>query len=122
MWAACTAPNGYGLVHGLDKKLAVAHRVIYEMLAGPIGAGKQIDHLCKRRRCVNPAHLEPVTPQENQRRSTSVSGLNMAKEYCDHGHPFTTENIYSWGGKRMCRECRKRHTRNYRAKKQGGIH
>jgi hypothetical protein len=44
------------------------HRASYTLLVGPIPDGLEIDHLCRVRSCVNPAHLEPVTPDENQRR------------------------------------------------------
>ena len=36
---------------------------------GPIPEGLELDHLCKNGKCVNPAHLEPVTHAENIRRS-----------------------------------------------------
>ena len=35
---------------------------------GPIPPRKQIDHLCRNRRCVRPSHLEMVTHRKNQRR------------------------------------------------------
>lgn len=29
-----------------------------------------------------------------------------AKKYCKHGHEFTEENTYHWGGWRQCRTCK----------------
>jgi hypothetical protein len=41
---------------------------MYERHIGPIPEGLQLDHLCRNRACINPAHLEPVTNLENLRR------------------------------------------------------
>jgi len=49
----------------IDGKKVLVHRVLYEMHYGPIPDGWEIDHLCRVERCVNPAHLEAVTRQEN---------------------------------------------------------
>ncbi len=46
----------------------LAHRAMYEQEVGPIPDGLTIDHLCNVKACVNPAHLEAVTLQENIRR------------------------------------------------------
>jgi HNH endonuclease len=45
-----------------------AHRLAYTLLVGPIPTGLTLDHLCGRRSCVRPDHLEPVTNAENLRR------------------------------------------------------
>lgn len=69
-WHAAVCEKGravYGLVH-YEGKIRMAHRVIYELLVGPIPEGLQLDHLCQNGRCVNPEHLEPVTSKENHLR------------------------------------------------------
>lgn len=58
---------GYRAEHTHRK--VYAHRWVYEHEIGPIPEGFQVDHLCFVRLCVNPAHLEAVTQQENLRRA-----------------------------------------------------
>lgn len=71
LWAGAVEANGYG-VFVLPNRNVKAHRFSYELNVGPIPEGLQIDHVyangCRHRNCVNPAHLEPVTAQENTRR------------------------------------------------------
>jgi hypothetical protein len=63
-----TTKTGYGVVRVGGKDL-LAHRWHYEQVNGPIPVGLQIDHLCRVRDCVNPDHMQVVSPQENTRRS-----------------------------------------------------
>lgn len=58
---------GYGRIRHKSKDLS-AHVWVYTMLVGPIPNGRQLDHLCRNKACVNPDHLEPVTASENVRR------------------------------------------------------
>ena len=64
---------------------------------GPIPEGLVIDHLCRNRACVNPAHLEPVSQRENVMRSPVAEGaINAAKTHCSQGHPFSPENTATY--------------------------
>jgi hypothetical protein len=75
LWQGPVKANGYAQFHyrtGPDQQGGQqAHRWRWEQDNGPVPEGHHLDHLCKVRRCVNPAHLEPVTPLENARRSKS---------------------------------------------------
>lgn len=68
-WAGYVGTHGYGRVwNGRGAPRLMAHRVVYEELVGPVADDKQLDHLCRNRACVNPAHLEPVTNMQNVQR------------------------------------------------------
>jgi hypothetical protein len=60
--------TGYGQA-GHNCRVTTVHRLAYEVFVGPIPEGLHIDHLCRNRRCIKPAHLEAVTQAENNRRS-----------------------------------------------------
>lgn len=67
LWTGFVGPDGYGRVC-VAYKQRPAHRVIYEAFYGPVPEHLDIDHLCRNRACVSPAHLEPVMRAENLRR------------------------------------------------------
>lgn len=119
-WTRHVMDNGYGRIVVNDRSL-LAHRWSYELHVGPIPKGMTLDHTChtadsgcaggptcRHRRCVNPAHLEPVTGRENTLRGTGPTAHNAAKTHCDRGHAFTEENTYTDpSGRRECRTCRR---------------
>jgi len=90
-----------------SRRLRMAHIVSYEVFVGPVPAGLQLDHLCRNRACVNPDHLEAVTPRENVLRSDSPMARQARQTHCKRGHEFTAENTYLNKGKRYCRTCQR---------------
>lgn len=103
--------NGYSRIR-INGKGRWAHRVSYEAFVGPIPEGLHIDHLCRNRSCVNPAHLEPVTPLVNTRRSPIAHGSEQA---CPRGHRYDDANTYRASGRRYCRTCQAAYRALYRA-------
>lgn len=114
--------GGYGMMMR-DGKQVGAHRVAYELLVGPIPVGLQVDHLCRVRHCVNPAHLEPVTREENIRRGILAErrgAHERAKTHCKQGHEFTPESIVNRSrGGRDCKVCHR--LREERKRRAAGI-
>jgi transposase len=73
IWQLSRLGSGYGQYRG-----TTAHRWIYQHFKGPLPTCLQLDHLCRTRSCVNPEHLEPITPTENIRRRP-VTKLSVAQ-------------------------------------------
>jgi hypothetical protein len=108
LWTGARYRNGYGQMC-LDGKRRSAHRVSWEAANGPVPVGLDLDHVCRVRHCINPAHLEPVTRSENMRRAlpfrTYVSPGAPRRETCMRGlHSMEEASVGPHG--RYCRNCR----------------
>lgn len=116
LWIGPEASGGYGQFNEGGRSHR-AHRFSYEMDVGRIPDGLVIDHLCRNRACVNPAHLEPVTTQINLLRGVGPTAINAAKTHCNQGHELTAENTrcrFRDGDiRRECKTCQRQLNREY---------
>lgn len=97
--------HGYGR-YGNNRNRKQAHRLVYELLKGPIPQGLELDHLCRMRNCVRPDHLEAVSHRINVLRGLGVASVNAKKTKCPEGHAYDKFN----GRNRLCSICQ--NTRN----------
>lgn len=105
LWTKLLHDQGYAR-GSMDGRHGYIHRLVYEILVGPIPAGMQLDHLCRVRHCVNPDHLEVVDQRTNILRGTSPSANHVRKTHCPANHPYAGRNlIVDHKGRRKCREC-----------------
>lgn len=124
-WTGWLRSTGYGRFYE-GKRSWLAHRFSYTVFVGPIPSGLNIDHLCRNRSCVNPAHLEPVTQQENLKRGIGTYPATVAsvkakraRTNCQHGHEYTPKNTrLTKAGTRVCRACHRDYERKYAARRK----
>ena len=118
-WLSSITRGGYGLFYANGKHV-LSHRYSYQMFAGKIPEGLTLDHLCRRRNCVNPDHLEAVTPRENILRGIGSAAKNHRKTHCPKGHPLEGSNLSPTNlrmGLRLCRICKNERERMRRTEK-----
>lgn len=118
LWTASILPNGYGQFDH-----STAHRKSY-MITHPNEdvTGLHIDHQCRRLDCVNPSHLEAVTPTINVQRGYAVNVMvSLRKQeaematHCRNGHQRTSDSVYiTPEGWKVCRECSNANARKRR--------
>lgn len=113
IWTGPTNRHGYASVT-IDKRTTTVHRVFYEFFVAPIPEGLEIDHLCRRRGCMNPFHMEAVTHKTNMERAIGVGqydrslpkGPDGRRTHCSRGHALVAGNTFSNGkGGFQCRTC-----------------
>ena len=97
-WMAGLA-RGYG-IFSIGYKTYLAHRISFELKNGDI-KGKDLDHLCRNRKCVNPEHLEIVTKGENARRGLvaklGVENVKSIRSYYKNNFFTQTELAQFFG-------------------------
>jgi len=110
LWVGGCNREGYGRINLGRRGLGVmlAHRFSFERFRGPLPVwpAAALDHLCRIRSCVNPAHLEIVTQSENWKRGQSWNARARLEGRCLRGHPYTEASTFERGnGFIYCRQC-----------------
>lgn len=94
-----------------------AHRRSYEIFCGEIGSGLEVDHLCRLRCCVNPDHLEVVTPAENARRAALIRAAQSQRTetHCLRGHDLRVVGQRQRKDRpgTTCKACHEMYRRNF---------
>ena len=118
-WTGSTRA-GYGqmavVTDGVRKTVSV-HRLVFELVKGPIPDGLDIDHQCHDETCpepapchhclcVNPEHLEPATRRVNVLRGRCPAADNARKTQCPEGHQLEPDPYHA--RRRYCPRCKKR--------------
>lgn len=86
VWDGYVNQHGYGRINVGGNRLRVVHHLAWEQTKGPIPEGKELDHICFNRACINVDHLRPVTKSENARhrrgaQPNSKSGVRNVHAY-----------------------------------------
>ena len=115
LWTAALNNDGYARFF----PYARGYKAAFEHWKGSVPEGKEIDHICGVRCCVNPAHLQAITHKENIAKSGAWE-FNRKKTHCPKGHPYSGDNLYMYGTNRQCLICRRARSLIYmRLKRQG---
>ena len=113
VWTAHKRSHGYGGFRMGEVQLAHVAAVLLDGRTVPVGM--VVDHTCRNRLCVNPAHLRVVTKRQNTlENSNSVAACNAAKTHCVHGHELSGHNLILSDRRRECRACFNARVRRYR--------
>ena len=102
LWTGRLDRDGYPIEWRSGRPIR-AHRQAWEQERGPIPHGFELEHACRRRRCVRVEHLELVTRRQNEqlKRWRNRAG----REKCPAGHSLFESGRRTPEGGIVCLTC-----------------
>lgn len=101
LWTGDRGSNGRPIIWR-GRRPSSAYRVAFEHAGEVVADDQVLDHLCRRERCINAAHLEAVSKAENERRKSWA--YRCRRQHCARGHSLADALVTPEGG-RLCRIC-----------------
>lgn len=121
LWIGEMNRNGYGRFKDpRTGRYIMAHRRSFEVEHGRrLPRNRVLDHKCRVRSCINPAHLQPRSGKVNTLLGKGPTAVNARKRSCIRGHRLAGKNLYRTPeGYRACRRCK---ANRARAKRLSGL-
>lgn len=115
-WPMYCHPSGYGHLNYLNRNSSTrAHRLAYELLAGPLQPGEFVLHKCDNPPCFRPDHLRAGTNADNMADMAAKGRSKASNIACSHGHLYVegswfyaTKDGQSYRACRICKRARGR--------------
>lgn len=119
LWTGRISPYGYAL-YPYQGRRPLVHRLVHDLLIGPIPDGETVDHQCHdpavcapsnsteclHRRCVDYTHIKAMVQRDNNMRGGSPMAVKARQTECIRGHALAGDNLYITSeGRRHCRAC-----------------
>jgi hypothetical protein len=122
IWNGYVTEKGYGRIYTEPPNtMKYVHRIVYELLIGPVPKGKELHHKCLNKHCCNPNHLEVLTRSEHCLLTPGGRNGNGNKTHCPQGHPYDEANTLIKRGRRHCRICWKEADRQRYRRQKGQV-
>lgn len=104
-WLGNKNGYGYGRFRFYSRKYSLVHRISWKLDNPGSPEPDMLDHTCHNRLCVNPEHLRPSTPKQNQenrlnlpRNTSGVRGVSWHKQAGKWAVYVTHNNKTVYGG------------------------